>query len=387
MNELQPGQNTGFVAVEPKLGDFVAGGETGILDTPVLPSCDWRPFLPTNVTQLMKTSDGISRGDSNACVSFAGKQSVEAQLNFELQTGKMSVENEQWLRANGYLDASGKVFLSARFTAKMSGTTPAVGNSLPNVWQSLHANGAAPESAWPMPTHDFDAYVAHHGGITTEQAWEIYYAVVPQAAINLGKQFAARFPILYEWLVFPAQPAAGDKLRQDLAVSPLEIATAVCSGWNTDDPIKACGAGTQHATMLVSVETNGFYDILDHYVPWIKQFAADYSITYGMRGVVGQAIVVPPPTFHYTFTKQLTFNGAQNDAAELHALQEALQVVKNKQGLPYMKVGVFGPFGPQTKAALGKFQTDHGIHDVDGQGNDFGPSSRAALNAALLNNK
>jgi hypothetical protein len=29
--------------------------------------------------------------------------------------------------------------------------------------------------------------------------------------------------------------------------------------------------------------------------------------------------------------------------------------------MPYMKIGVFGPFGPQTKAALGQFQIDNGI--------------------------
>lgn len=98
--------------------------------------------------------------------------------------------------------------------------------------------------------------------------------------------------------------------------------------------------------------------------------------------------VPPPASFQYTFTKQLTYNRPDlNDAKEVQALQTALQTLKNSAGQPYMKPGTFGPFGPQTKAALGAFQTDHGIHDVDGQGTDFGPSSRAAINAALLNNK
>lgn len=376
---IEPGQNTGFIAVSPKLGDFVAGAETGVLSTPVLPSCDWRPYLPMNVTQLMKRSDGTSIGDTNACVSFAGKQSVETQLNFQIESGKVSAENVAWLRDNGYIDASGSILLSARFTAKMSGTTPANGNSLPAVWGSLKNDGCVPEGLWPMPNFD--------SASTQSDGWNIYYRPVPQQLIDLGKQFAVRFPVLYEWLVYPGVPAAGNQLRQDLAVSPLEIGTAVCPGWNTDDPIHACGPGTQHATLLIEVEPSGLYDILDHYVPWIKQFAGDYTITYGMRGVVGQALPPLTVSFHYTFTKQLTFGGVSNDSTELHAMQQALQYLKDSTATPYMKAGVFGPFGPQTKAALGRWQTDNGISDPNGQGVDFGPRSRAVMNAALFANK
>lgn len=379
--------NTGFIAVDPKPTDFIAGAETGILETPVLPSCDWHPYLPTNVTQLMKTSDGFSKGDTNACVSFGAKQSVETQLNLQIKNGTMSADNLAWLKNNGYIDANGSVLLSARFTAKKSGTIPAQGNSLPNVWASLKNDGAVPEALYPMPTKDFDAFLAQNGSLSMQQAWDIYYAEIPDSLILLGQQFKERFPILYEWLVYPAAPASGAALRQFLNVSPLEIATAVCGGWNTDDPIQACGAGTAHATMLVSVEQNGFYDILDHYVPFLKQFAAAYTITYGMRGVVGQTLAPAPVGFQYTFTKQLTYKGTANDPAELHALQQALQYLKNKAGKPYMTPGLFGIFGDATRAALGAFQTDRGIKDPGGQGVDFGPQSRAAMNAALLNQK
>jgi hypothetical protein len=70
----EEGKNTGFITVEPKLGDFVAGPETGILDVQVLASSDWPPFLPTNASQLMKDSKGISHGDKNTCVSFGACQ-------------------------------------------------------------------------------------------------------------------------------------------------------------------------------------------------------------------------------------------------------------------------------------------------------------------------
>lgn len=388
MNDELAQQNTGFIAVDPKPEDFVAGGETGILDTPVLPSCNWTTYLPTDAGQLMKDSKGNSHGDTNACVSFAGKQSIETQLNFQIQNGLLSEENHAWLENNGYINSDGSVYISARFTAKQSKTDPNYGNSLPNVWGSLKNDGCVPESMWPMPVQDFDMFIALHGGMSQQQGWAIYYENVPQAVIDLGKEFTRRFPVLYEWIVSPTIPASGEKLKGYLSVSPIEIATAVCSGWNTDNPIKACGPGTQHATLLFSVESNEECDILDHYVPWVKHFAPNYTITYGMRGVVGQAIVAPQPTFHYTFTKQLRFNGTANDTKELAALQEALQTLKSPStSLPYMKAGVFGPFGPQTKIALGQFQTDNGITDSDGQGTNFGPASRAKMNALLIANK
>lgn len=380
---IEPGQNTGFIAVEPVIGqDFIRGAETAVLDIPVLPSCDWRPFRPTNVTQLMKGSNGQSYGDTEACVSFAAGQSVETQLNFQIKNNLISADNLAWLKANGYIDANGSVLVSKRFIAKVSGTDPHVGNSLPIVWGAIKNNGLVPESVWPMPTSEFDALVATGHFVSPDDFWAIYYKAIPQSVLDLGNQFKIRFPVLYEWLVYPAAPASGVQLFNDLSVSPLEIATAVCTGWNTDDPIKACGPGTAHATLLIFVEDNR-YDILDHYVPFQKQFAGDYTITYGMRGVVGQAIAPPPATFHYTFTKQLAYGSATNDPTELKALQQALQFLKSKAtGQPYMKPGVFGPFGPQTATALALFESDHGIVDTPA-GHNFGPQNRVAMNLTL----
>lgn len=378
---LEPGQNTGFIAVDPKPGDFIRGLETGILDEAVLPSGDWRQYLPTNAAQLMKSADG-SRvyGDTNACVSFAGCQAVETILNFQLKEGKVSADNAAWLAQNGYIDANGSVYLSKRFTAKQSGTVPSQGNSLPNVWGSLKNDGAVPDPLWPMPHAEFDALYAQNPAATVNDYWAIFYENVPQAAIDLGKEFAARFPVLYEWLVYPGAPAAGQQLLADLTVSPLEIATAVCNGWNTDDPIQACGPGGQHATLLTFVETNGDYDILDHYVPWQKQFSPTYDITYGMRGVVSQANPAAPASFTYTYQVNLAYGASAGP--EVKALQQGLQTAKDASGQPYMKPGVFGPYGPQTKAAVARFQVDHGIPDVP-QGEHFGPKTRAALTAAL----
>jgi hypothetical protein len=82
-----------------------------------------------------------------------------------------------------------------------------------------------------------------------------------------------------------------------------------------------------------------------------------------------------PPHFTYVFNTNLKYGlGA---TTEVHKMQEALQY------LGYMKQGVFGPFGPATKLALGLFQTASGIKDPEGQGTNFGPATRKAMNAKL----
>lgn len=105
---------------------------------------------------------------------------------------------------------------------------------------------------------------------------------------------------------------------------------------------------------------------------------------YYASQVFEKGTVPPPPAFHYTFTKQLKYNGASNDAKEVHALQQALQYLKRADGSTYMTPGNFGPYGPATKKAVGLFQSDNGITDPDGQGTNFGPSTRTAMNKKLL---
>lgn len=382
--DQNPLGNTGFIAVMPKPGDFIAGAETGILETVVLPTNDWRPYLPTNATQLMKTSDGSVKVETNGCVAFGASQDAETQLNFLIRKGMLSQTAQDFLKENGYINpADGSFFASKRFTVKMSGTDPNNGNSLPNAWNSIRHDGLVPDTLWPMPTASFDALVAQNPQATLEDFQAIYYAPIPQNIIDIGTRFAAIFSTQYEWMVYPGSPASGNTVLDFLGVAPLEIATAVCAGWNTEDPIQSCGPGGQHATLLDFVEANGDYDILDHYVPYQKQFSPTYDITYAMRGVIREAAVTPPAApFIYYYEVNLTYGAPAG--AEVKALQQGLQTVKDKNGVPYMKVGVFGPFGPQTEAALGRFQVDNGIADAP-QGHDFGPKTRPALTAALKN--
>lgn len=387
---LKPGQNTGVIEQGPKLGDFIAGAETRIAAVERLSTGDWRPYLPTDEKQLLQVLTakyGLQTYlETNACVSFSADNTVETFM--QLIKASLPAETMQWLRDNGYFDASGRLNLSDRFTAKMSNTSPTNGNSLPAVWDSLRNNGAVPESLWPMPVAEVQAWVESGEAFDIARLRALYYKEIPQNLIDLGKEFARRIDIAYDWVKYPGYGTV-DTLRAALKQSPLQVATAVCDGWNDANPVPACGPGTQHATMLSFIEPDGTFDDYDHYNPFQKRFSPAYDITYAMKVVVSAKQLAPAPAptpvpvpFNYTFAKQLT----RGDGAspEVHKLQEALQYLKSSStGKPFMAAGVFGPFGPATAAALGAYQTEKGIKDPGGQGTNFGPQTRAAMNADI----
>ncbi len=375
------GKNTGFIEVAPRAMDFVAGEESGIAAIERLPSGDWRPYYPSDEWQKLLGVKylGGNGFDTLSCVSFSANNVVEMYANYCLTNNLWPEELVLWLRERGYIDPSGKLNLSDRFTAKVSGTTKN-GNSLPAVWDAIRNFGAVPESVWPFPVNEIKE--------SPDSAWETFFRDIPQDVLDLGLEFKKRLLVQYEWSAYPGSGATPASFARMLRVAPLQIATAVCSPWNTSELILACGAGTGHATTMGHVDPMTSYDIYDHYDPFRKRFALDYTITYAVRGMISpQPAVVAPPAFRYTFTKPLSFGNGGNDPRELKALQTALQTIKDPMGKPYMKVGVFGPYGPQTADALLRFQLDHKVSSrielLELKGYSFGPKSRAVLTAVL----
>lgn len=360
---IEAGKNNGVIPVDPKPGEFDMRGETAVvgLDNTI---SDWTPFLPTGEWQEDTASNPVFETD--ACVSFSADQTLQTYGDFCVAMDLWSADAVAWLKANGYFDANGKLNFSDRFTAKMSGTTQAEGNSLPNVWGSIQENGLVPETLWPFPMAEINA--------DPENAWNIYYSTIPANVIALGLEFKARFTCNWDWVTYPADPMTEAQLKAALVTGPIQIATAVCPPWNTAAPIQGCGAGAQHATMLYAIGAD--YQIFDHYVPFQKLLAPNYNITYATRATLTPVSTEAPAPFTYTFNKQLTAGSTSNDPVELENLQAALQY------LGFMQKGVYGPFGPITQTALAKFQVAHGITDPT-PGADFGPQGWAAMNKAL----
>jgi hypothetical protein len=343
--------NFGVISSEPTGSDWIRGQESGIRENVVNVASDWRGFYPPEESQLLKANTpqyGTQTYlETDACMSFAGPQTIEAQLNFAIQYGTVSAEGIAWLKANGYINAAGKVEISKRFTAKMSGTT-INGNTYQAVWASMRNDGLVPESEWPMPAAEMAALVISGKQFTHDDVWNLYYAEIPQALKDKALEFKKHFTIAYEWVKYPGY-GSNASLVPAMQLAPLHIATAVCPGWNTDAVIQACGPGGAHATMLTFVDKLVYW-VFDHYVPFVKKFAKSYDITSAFRGVITEVLSpTVPATFKHTFTSPYELGDTNT---ELILLQNFLKL----GGYFPLTVMSSGYYGNVTAVAVLKYQ-------------------------------
>lgn len=364
--EIKVGQNTG-VRIDPiRPTDFTVAGESAAVRTVLSENGQYDFKLPTDETQKRFGFDAM------ACVSFSALNNLEIIFNTLITLGLISADGLKFLRDEGYIDQTGQVNFSDRFTAKMSGTTKN-GNSLPAVGDSIRKlHGLVPEKDWAWPSEI--------SSVNTDEAnWNIFYQDVPQAVIDKGLRFLKKFSIQYEWVVLAgATPDARAAIKSVLKYGPVQIAAAVCWPWNTDQVINACGCGTQHATTIVGFKESGEWKDYDHYFPYLKTLAADYCLPYAMQYHVSEIQAPAPVAFKYVFNKNLKYGDSNS---EVVMLQKALQSIVSTTGKPYMTIGLFGPYGPATKTSVKQFQVDNGI--VDDDGSHFGPLTRAAMNKKL----
>jgi hypothetical protein len=357
--------NTGIFIVEPKLGDFQVGAETGISKV-LEPTGQYDKYLPTDETQSRNVFDCYG------CVSFSAGNIFEILFEILMQRGEIPAEHIAFLKENGYFDENGKINVSDRQIAKLSGTTQN-GNGLPTVADSVRHNGLVPEKKWPWPSEMKDT-------MTRDEKWAIYYKEVPQEVIDLGKKFAEKFDILYQWVLVGTYST--NLLRKALAYGPVQIAAAVCTPWSAtenDPPIKGCGCGAQHATVVYGYTENYDWKDYDTYKSFRKLLAPNYCIPYAFQYQISAKI--PPVVVPFSYVFKVNLKSGAEATAEVKALQRALQTLTRADKTPYMRPGVFGPYGPQTQTAVRKFQSDHGIMD---DGSNFGPKTRTAMNAELL---
>lgn len=118
--------------------------------------------------------------DPWCCVSCSTTSALETYLNrmMELDSSVRPI-----LDKLGMLDENGKVQLSFRALAVMSGTKPRVGNSLRAVAECARTKGVVGEKFWPSKDN------------MTEEEW---YQSVPKEIIDKAKEFLDWFDIYHE---------------------------------------------------------------------------------------------------------------------------------------------------------------------------------------------
>jgi len=345
--------------------DFSFSGESTITYQERNPSGDWEEFRPTDEWQR-RYSKGVLGYDTFSCVTFSALRIVAMQLEYMLRTSPSSAQIlKPWLEANGYIDAAGKINFNEWFTANMSGTTDQ-GNTAQNVWDSIRRDGILPQGAGPQ-VNDFK----------TRDEW-LDETKITQAQKDQAKKILDVIRVDYEWAIMAPAGGAWDEFRKQLKHAPLHIFTPVSPDWNRKDGLPVMPDGTTklvHATSNVKIDSVNNYRDLDHYEPFLKVLDHNYYIPYAIKAVVSlKGAPIAPQAPAHVFNINLAYGAPAS--LEVHALQEALQF------LGLMKEGVFGPYGPATRAAVAKLQIEAGIPDLP-QGEHFGPMTRKYLNAKL----
>jgi hypothetical protein len=260
MKQLESFQNTGFIPTPTTVTDLVVGSVKSIPYQEVLPSGDWTKYLPSDEFQQ---NGGL---ETMACCTFSASNCLEMQLNRLLIEDLIPDNILNEFKALNYFDANGLFNFSDRFIAKLSNTTPA-GNTMPNVWSAKRHYGMLGEADWPS--------------VWTN--WTEYYQGIPQALKDKALKFLDYFDIQNEYVTNGGHFDLSNAEYQ-LKQAPLQIATAVCSGWNSAPVIQTCNLPVAHATAIYNADSV-YYDF-DSYDPFRKKLAGNYAIPYVYKGLV-----------------------------------------------------------------------------------------------------
>jgi hypothetical protein len=343
-----PIKNTGYIHEVPGVADNFFGATP--FSEPRNTLRDWGNFLTPGEKQSGPNMD------AEDCVSFAKTQDINAQVDWLITSNLLNPAAIQALQP--YM-VNGKFVSSARFLAKVSNTTQQ-GNSFSAVANAVQTYGLLPETDWPSDP----------GNMT----WNEYYCAISQNLLDKAKQ-------ILSILSFPWQWVDTKNIEQALLTAPVQIATSCCPGWNTDDPIKACGGPAQHSTLIYDInDTNKEYEILDHYLndkgTFFKDLASDYQIISAMQTIVtpvNSAVANPPALFN----KDLSYGQTDPDVARL-------QAVLVKDGELTASLDAQGYYGEGTRKGVYLFQRKYTVASwwvlFWLQGKKVGPDTRKTLN-------
>jgi len=172
------------------------------------------------------------------------------------------------LRYKGYEEVN----YSDRFTSLLAGTTPR-GNSPHKVADIARRKGLLSETRLP-----FSQEVA---------TWEKYYSGIDAEMLAEAQTFVKRWDLSHSW-VWTGSVDVGrqrELLATALKRSPVGVAVF---GWAATEQVdkstgevervylRPAGVGVNHWCLLVDIEVDGTYVVLDSYEPFIKKLDKNY---------------------------------------------------------------------------------------------------------------
>jgi hypothetical protein len=315
MQNRHPLKNTGVIVQEPFGKDYVAGVNSQIEFEVLEKTGIWIDNKPTDEFQASK-----SNGDYNICTNEASDNLCEIQLEHQRELGLIPPGLLNLLKAEGYIDENNKFNFNDCYDAVMSRTDFNRGNTLQAVWQSKRDNGLLPEKDWKhtednLPKSEYGKPIPQH---LIDKARKIF------GRKEDGKFIEPQYEFIYS---NPGGSCPLDLIEKHLKQAPLQIAAAVCPGWNNDPIILTCDQPIAHSTVIAGKTKEFLYDY-DSYFPFLKKLALDYELPHVLKG------------FLRINTFELTCEMARyawNKFQEIKDAFPALQVINGKEYRLYAK--------------------------------------------------
>lgn len=261
-NIFKDKNNDGLIVVKPTPTDYVIGERTFIVPEIINEPGDWEKYMSKPYESQYVGFDQMN------CVSQAGINCLEAQLNFLLKNDLLPKEVDETLEK--FLNKDGDVKLSTRFTAKMAGTT-INGLTMTAFWNSIRHHGFIPLSAYPDPIGKFN--------------WNEYYKEPPQKVKDLALQVIKLFDIKYEWVVSGNCKSPNlNIIKTALKQAPLHIAGPSCPK-DYAGIQRPCGTcQSSHARAIYKIDD--YINIFDSYSPYLEKTSLDYPMPWVIKGVI-----------------------------------------------------------------------------------------------------
>ena len=256
--------------------DYLLGSTSSIVYKVNVPSGNWKLYLDFFERQMFSF-------DVDGCTLFSAQESMDAQIEFLIQTGQISAQTIKFFTDLGFMDSVNSrdslphFHSSPRYLQCLTGNGYN-GNPLQAPWDTARKYGIVPWLLYPF------------NSLMTQDE---YIATPPQNVLDVGAKFLAgiggKDSFQYQW-VYPIGSGNIDAMKRALMQSPLCLGVPVGSGWNQDIP--PIPDNTRPAHSVQSYLVDSMTDIQDHYAPEFKQLIFGYPIPQCLQGVIQ---VSPPP--------------------------------------------------------------------------------------------
>jgi hypothetical protein len=259
-----------------------------------LASGDWTPYLQSYEPQ------SFNYKDTDECSQLGGFISpLEIYFNWLKATNQIPPSFLAFLLSNGYWNGTSFAF-SERYIAILDGTS-INGNVMHSGYEAVTNVGIIPRSMLMWSLTEAAQY-------PTQALMDTSYydpsAITPNMTA-LGQQFLSYIQSFnWGWLWNGNGSCPLATLAQGLKTSPCALAVPVDSSvWNQVQVpyTQAAGTATDHCICHYKSDTSPFPTYFtDQYVPFLKQFQADYFIPVVIMFTVqlkpeSTAVVSPPP--------------------------------------------------------------------------------------------